>query len=177
MEAEARRKILEALASDEQTSTTDRLRALDLLDRLDARPESNPEFAVWQEFAAMAPEQLDAELEALEAPLKTGLAYEGDEYDAAVERAAAVRANEIVAELRRETHQLRKALAAAEARLAPAPSEPLPQVADLNERREARSEAPSLSQQAPEKIVVPDGVEVGVGWKIPGASRRTSGLS
>jgi hypothetical protein len=47
MDAEARRKILEALASDEQTSTSGRLRALDMLDKLDGAPESDPDWALF----------------------------------------------------------------------------------------------------------------------------------
>lgn len=75
MEPEARRRILEAVASDEQTSTSDRLRALELLAKLDGEPEADPEFEDWKRFSAMSDEQLAREAEALELPLTTPPSY------------------------------------------------------------------------------------------------------
>jgi hypothetical protein len=174
MDAEARRKILEALASDEQTSTSGRLRALDMLDKLDGAPESDPDWALFKELQSMSEE----EAEALGARLTTGPCRDDDdEFWVEVEKRAELRTIEATAELRQEAHRLRTALAEAESRLAPSkPAEPLRELADLNDRRQAASEAPSASGAAP--IVVPDGVEVGVGWRTPGSgSKRKSGLS
>ena len=176
METAKRRQILETIAGDERTSTADRLRALDMLDKLDGLPDADADFSFFKEVMAMSEE----ELEALGGPLTTGPSYEDDErFEVAVEKRAELRMIEATAELRQEAHRLRTALAEAEARLAPAPSEPLREVADLNERRQAATEAPSASQTPPDggKIIVPDGVEVGVGWKTPGGSKRLSGLS
>lgn len=141
-----------------------------MLDKLDGQPEADPEWPLFKEMQSMTPEELEA--------LDAGPSVEDDErFEAAVERRAELRMIEATAELRQDAHRLRTALAEAEARLAPAPSEPLREVADLNERRQAASTAPSAPQTPPEKIVVPDGVEVGVGWKMPRSSRRNSGLS
>ena len=154
-----RRAILQTIIDDPESSTSDVLRACELAEKLDARPELDPVVAHLVEFAqtlhAMTPEQLDAELEALGAPVKTGPSFEGDAvFEAAVEKRAKLLTVERTAELLQERHRLRTALAEAEARLAPAPSEPLREVSDLAERRKALSAAPSASQTA--SIEIPE---------------------
>jgi hypothetical protein len=74
----------------------------------------------------MTDEALDAELEALGAPLTTAPSYQDDDrFDEAVEKLAVLLANEQTAKLRRERHELQKALAAAEARAKPSRCAPV----------------------------------------------------
>jgi crotonobetainyl-CoA:carnitine CoA-transferase CaiB-like acyl-CoA transferase len=172
METSKRRQILETVAGDERTSTADRLRALDLLDRLDGRPEADPEFEEWKAFRAMTDEEFDAELKALGRPLMTRPSFDDNAaFEAEVERRAALLANEQTAELRQEAHRLREALKQAEARLAPpTPAEP----------SKGASAAPSATGAVPEvdrplRIVPPEGIDPEAGWsKRSGRPVRTS---
>jgi hypothetical protein len=159
MEASKRRQVLETIAASDEASISDKLRALDLLDRLDAQPEADPEFLIWKEFAAMTPDQLDRELEALGAPLLTGPSFEEDaRFEAEVERRAALLANEQTAELRRETHKLREALKEAQARANP------PAPTESGEAARAAPSATGTVSERPLRIVPPEGIDLEAGW-------------
>jgi hypothetical protein len=168
METSKRRQVLEKIATSDETGIGDKLRALDLLERLDSHPDADPEYAAlyefWKSLEGMTPEQLDRELEALGAPLLTGPSYEDDDdFEAAVERRASLLANEQTAELRREAHRLGKALKQAEARAHP----PAPAGSG-----EAARSAPSATGMVPEgdrplRIVPPEGIDLAEGWSRP----------
>lgn len=130
-----RRAILQTIIDDPESSTSDVLRACELAEKLDGHPELDPDYEAWKTYMEMPDEKLDAELAALMKPLSTG-PYFGDdpEFEKAVQRETAVRVNEQTAAIKQEMHQLRKALAAAEARKEPP---------TLPEQSQAGSEPPS----------------------------------
>ena len=156
METSKRRQILETVAGDERTSTADRLRALELLDRLDSRPDADPDYLAWKQFAAMSDEALDAELEGLTRPVLSSPALLDDPVvQGRIDREAGRIAREMNASLFKTNAELRAALAEAQA---------LRGVPDLAKRRQAASEPPSASQTAPDddrplKVVeIPEGL-------------------
>jgi hypothetical protein len=161
---ERRRAVLEAILNDPKSSTADVLRACELAERLDTRPELDVETAYLVEFAqslqGMTPEQLAREVAALSKPVTSGLSVEHDDaVRRAVERELEPRVRELTKEHLAEIRRLREALARAES---------LRGVPDLAERRKAASEAPSASQTAPEDDRPVKVVE------IPEALRRTA---
>lgn len=150
--------------NDPESSTADVLRACELAERLDARPEMDPELAgmieFWERLRGMTNVQLDAEVAALGAPNTTDPALLDDPVVRdRINREASRIAREMNAELFATNAELRAALTRAEA---------LRGVPDLAERRKAASEAPSAPQTPPQDDRPLQVVE------IPEALRRTA---
>jgi hypothetical protein len=145
-EPDQRRAVLQAILNDPKSSPETLLRACELAERLDGRPEMDAELAGVIEFyeglRAMTPEQFDEELVALTKPVLTDPALLDDPVvrDRIHSEAGRI-AREMNAELFATNAELRAALREAEA---------LRGVPGLAERRKAASEAPSASQTAPE---------------------------
>jgi hypothetical protein len=141
VETERRRAVLSAILNDPKSSPETLLRACELSERLDSRPDADPDYLAWKQFAAMSDEALDAELEGLMRPVLSSPALLDDPIVRdRINREAGRIAREMNASLFKTNAELRAALTEAQA---------LRGVPDLAKRRQAASEAPSASQTAP----------------------------
>lgn len=110
MDLDRRRALLEEVLNDSRTAASDRLRAAELLDRLDVRSEDAERFEIYRQLEQLTDEELARELEMLGHPLSS-------EIEEAVRAALAddgrVR-REVERQVREQTQALRKRAVVAE---------------------------------------------------------------
>jgi hypothetical protein len=161
MQPSKRRQILEAIAASADSSMSDRLRAVELLDRAETVDRD-----FYADLEKLTPAELDRELVALGAPVVVADDVLSTPHaQTIIKREAHALAMTWSDGLRRQVVELRAKLADAESALA--------RVARIDEHPrhpdavEAARGAEKGPETPPRPLKVPDGIDVSAGWEQP----------